>query len=160
MKSCGCGSSCSCDDRPKNYMFFGNLQIIQRAIEEMMQLDPEMVDDLLEEHNWAIDHIATSADDIQEVANFFLNQSGYKGEYKETGMSSKSLNNSMSDVHSMIKSFESFVFEKKQHKTKKKKKDQDMDGDSDFADAKIAQYMAGGLTRQEAIKLSRKFDKK
>lgn len=158
MKSCGCGPSCSCEERPNNYMFFGNLQIIQRAIEDLMQLDPEMVDEVLEEHNWALDHIATSADDIQEVANFFLNKSGYGGEYEEEEM----MHGNMMDMHKMVKSFESFVFEKKQNKLKntKKKKDQDMDGDADFADAKIAQYMAGGLSKQEAIRLSRKFNKK
>jgi hypothetical protein len=51
-----------------------------------------------------------------------------------------------------VKTFESYVNEAK-------KKDQDEDGDSDFADAKIAQYMAGGMTREEAIKKSRKFNK-
>lgn len=160
MKSCNCGGQCGCDDKPKHYMFFGNLQIIQRAIEALMQMDPDEVDEILEEHAWAVDHVATSADDIQEVANFFLNQSGYEGEYEEQGM----MDNPMMgmEIDRMVKSFESFVFEKKNHKlkSKKKKKDQDMDGDADFADAKIAQYMAGGLSRKEAIAMSRRFDKK
>jgi hypothetical protein len=159
MKSCGCGPKCQCDDKPKNYMFFGNLQIIQRSIEALMQMDPDMVDHTLDEHSWAIDHIATSADDILEVTNFFLNQSGHSEKYDEHGM----MDNSMMgmDMERMVKSFESFVFEKKNHKLKsKKKKDQDTDGDMDFADAKIAQYMAGGMSRQEAVKLSRKFNKK
>ena len=155
MKSCGCGPKCQCDDRPKHYMFFGNLEIIQRSIEALMQMDPEMVDQVLEEHNWAVDHIATSADDIQEVTNFFLNMSDH-------GMGHNTIHNPILDMDKMVKSFESFIFEKKQHKlkSKKKKKDQDMDGDTDFADAKIAQYMAGGLSKKEAIAMSRRFDKK
>ncbi len=155
MNSCGCSGSCNCEDRPKHYMFFGNLQIIQRAIEDMMQLNPEMVDEILEEHNWAVDHIATSTDDILEVANFFLN----KAEMHHMGHDKMS--HTMNDPFSVIKSFESFVFEKKHSKLNhKKKKDQDMDGDNDFADAKIAQYMAGGMSRAEAIKMYRKFNKK
>ena len=155
MNSCGCSGSCSCDERPKHYMFFGNLQIIQRAIEELMQLDPEMVDNILEDHSWAVDHISTSTDDITEVANFFLN----KAEMHHSDH--KMMTHGMDNPLAMVKSFESFVFEKKSHKLKsKKKKDQDMVGDRDFADAKIAQYMAGGMSKADAIKMSRKFNKK
>jgi hypothetical protein len=173
MSSCGCNGSCSCEDKPKHYMFFGNLQIIQRNIEALMQMDPDRVDEILEEHAWAVDHIATSADDIQEVANFFLNK-----EEMMSGMPNKMSNGknhlrmtmmdditmympSGMDLNRVVKSFESFLFEKKNNKIKsKKKKDQDMDGDMDFADAKVAQYMAGGMSRAKAIALSRKFNKK
>jgi hypothetical protein len=174
MKSCDCGGQCGCDDKPKNYMFFGNLQIIQRAIEALMQMDPDEVDEILEEHAWAVDHIATSADDIQEVANFFLNKdemmdempnkmSNGKNHLRMTMMDDITMYKmpSIMDHDRVVKTFENFLFEKKNQKLKsKKKKDQDMDGDSDFADARIAQYMAGGMSRQEAIRLSRKFNKK
>jgi hypothetical protein len=40
-----------------------------------------------------------------------------------------------------------------------KKMDQDGDGDSDFADAKIAQYKAGGMDKKKAFNKSRKFNK-
>ena len=55
-----------------------------------------------------------------------------------------------------LKTFESFLSESKKAKSKK---DQDEDGDSDFADAKIAQYIAGGMSKAEAIKKSRRFNK-
>lgn len=48
---------------------------------------------------------------------------------------------------------------KKMVKKSTKKKDQDGDGDQDFADAKIAQYTAGGMDKGKAMKMSRKFNK-
>ena len=58
----------------KNYMFFQNLRSIKRAIEEMMEMDKSKIDQILEEgHGWAIDQIATSADDVMEVHNFLVN---------------------------------------------------------------------------------------
>ncbi len=44
-------------------------------------------------------------------------------------------------------------------KVAKKKKDQDGDGDMDFADAKIAQYTAGGMDKKKAVNASKKFNK-
>ena len=49
--------------------------------------------------------------------------------------------------------------EKPAKKTSKKKKDHDGDGDMDFADAKIAQYTAGGVDKKKAVAMSRKFNK-
>lgn len=44
-------------------------------------------------------------------------------------------------------------------KAAKKKIDQDGDGDMDFADAKIAQYTAGGMDKKKAVAASKKFNK-
>jgi hypothetical protein len=55
----------------QNYMFFGNLQTIKRLIDEMLEMDESKVDTILSNgHNWAVDHLATSKDDIEEVFNF------------------------------------------------------------------------------------------
>lgn len=54
----------------QNYMFFGNLQTIKRLVDEMLEMDESELDNILKEHNWALDHIATSKDDIEEVFNF------------------------------------------------------------------------------------------
>lgn len=54
----------------QNYMFFGNLQTIKRLVDKMLQMDESELDNILKEHNWALDHIATSKDDIEEVFNF------------------------------------------------------------------------------------------
>jgi hypothetical protein len=54
-----------------NYMFFGNLKTIKRLVDEMLEMDEAKVDAmLLDGHNWAVDHIATSKDDVEEVFNF------------------------------------------------------------------------------------------
>lgn len=59
----------------ENYMFFGNLETIHRLIGIMLQMDPRQVDAKLKDgHNWALDHIATSKDDIEEVANFLIGE--------------------------------------------------------------------------------------
>jgi hypothetical protein len=58
------------DDR-KHYMFFRNLASIKHNIEEILKMDPDQIDDMLENgHDWAADHIATSKDDIQEVTEW------------------------------------------------------------------------------------------
>jgi len=56
---------------PQNYMFFGNLKTIKRLVDEMLEMDEAEVDAMLTNgHNWALDHIATSKDDVEEVFNF------------------------------------------------------------------------------------------
>jgi len=58
----------------ENYMFFGNLQTIKRNIDQLLQMDPAKVDQILSNgHDWAADHVATSKDDIEEVFNFLVN---------------------------------------------------------------------------------------
>ena len=59
----------------ENYMFFQNLQTINRATGEMLQMDPRYVDAILSDgHQWAVDHITTSADDVSEVHGFLMNR--------------------------------------------------------------------------------------
>ena len=62
-------------DEHENYMFFQNLHTIKRMVEKMMDMDPAQVDQLLSSgHGWAVDHIATSTDDITEVAQWLCNE--------------------------------------------------------------------------------------
>ena len=59
----------------QNYMFFGNLKTIKRLVDEMLEMDEAEVDSMLTNgHNWALDHIATSKDDVEEVFNFLAGQ--------------------------------------------------------------------------------------
>jgi hypothetical protein len=56
-----------------NYMFFQNLKQIRGNIEKIMSMDEEEVDTILSDgHSWAIDHVSTSKDDIEEVTNFLI----------------------------------------------------------------------------------------
>ena len=77
--SCGCGgSSDKCMEKggsDLNYMFFGNLETIKRMIDELVQMDHTQLDEIIKGgHEWAVDHIASSADDIQEVYNFIIEE--------------------------------------------------------------------------------------
>jgi len=58
-------------DEAENYMFFANISNIKRMCEEILAMDPAMVDSTLTDgHGWAVDHIATSKDDVAEVCDF------------------------------------------------------------------------------------------
>jgi hypothetical protein len=100
--SCGCGgSSNSCRKNSEiNYMFFGNLKTIKRMIDELIEMDHTQVDQVLKNgHEWAVDHIASSADDIQEVYNFLTNISDSPNIQKDP----------FEEKESFIKTFESFI---------------------------------------------------
>jgi hypothetical protein len=61
----------------QHYMFFQNLASIKHYVDEILTMDPEKVDAMLQDgHDWASDHIATSKDDIQEVAEWLRNSAG------------------------------------------------------------------------------------
>ena len=69
------------DGGTQNYMFFGNLKTIKRLVDKMLEMDEAEVDAMLSNgHNWALDHIATSKDDVEEVFNFIA---GHSDEYVE-----------------------------------------------------------------------------
>jgi hypothetical protein len=68
-----------------NYMFWQNLKTIHHASGELLEMSHDEVDAMIANgHAWAVDHIATSSDDIEEVYHFMeanLDDSGdYDGE--------------------------------------------------------------------------------
>lgn len=100
---CGCGGpSNECMNKEElNYMFLGNLKTIKRLIDELIQMNPVEVDSILKDgHDWAIDHIATSVDDIQEVHNFLVN-----------GTDTKKKGDPFAEDTIFVKAFESFINE-------------------------------------------------
>ncbi len=55
----------------KNYMFFQNLKEIKENIDTLLSMDETMIDNILSDnHGWALEHIATAKDDIEEVTSF------------------------------------------------------------------------------------------
>ena len=63
----------------QNYMFFSNLKAIKRLIDMMLELDESHVDMMLTNgHAWAVDHISTSKDDIEEVYGFLMDRNKHK----------------------------------------------------------------------------------
>ena len=72
-------------EESENYMFFANVTNIKRMCEEILEMDPSTVDTMLSEgHGWAVDHIATSKDDVEEVYGFL--KSPLEGQHKEDGL--------------------------------------------------------------------------
>lgn len=70
-------------EESQNYMFWQNLKTIHHASGELLNMDKSKIDDMVANgHAWAVDHIATSSDDIEEVYHFFdanINE-GFVGE--------------------------------------------------------------------------------
>ena len=77
----------------ENYMFFANISNIKRMCEEILEMDPSMVDTTLTDgHGWAVDHIATSKDDVEEVYGFLKSSSALSHD-TENGLISDDNNN-------------------------------------------------------------------
>lgn len=73
LNECGCNSEMD-HSNTDNYMFFQNLKTIKKMVDSMLQMDPAQVDQMLSNgHGWAVDHIATSKDDVEEVGGFLMN---------------------------------------------------------------------------------------
>lgn len=67
----------------QNYMFFQNIQNIHHMTGKILEMDPHEVDALLSQgHGWAVDHIATSKDVIEEVKGWLCAELGQE---EETG---------------------------------------------------------------------------
>ena len=57
------------------YMFFSNLEQIHRQTGILLEKDPNMISEILDNgHDWAQDHIATSKETIDQVFDFFMNE--------------------------------------------------------------------------------------
>ena len=65
-----------------NYMFFSNLEQIKRQCEMMMDMDPNKLDDIIQNgHDWADDHISEAKTNIDQVFDFFKNEMSKDSEY-------------------------------------------------------------------------------
>ena len=55
----------------ENYMFWQNIKNIHHSCNEILNMDKVHVNNILNNgHDWAIDHVSTSFDDIEEVYHF------------------------------------------------------------------------------------------
>lgn len=59
-----------------DYMFFSNLQQIKRQCEIMLEMDPQQIDDIINEggHDWADDHITEAKNNMDQVFDFLMNE--------------------------------------------------------------------------------------
>ena len=63
------------EDRTDRYMFFSNLQQMKRQCEMLLEMDPNMVESILDDgHDWAQDHIAEAKNNMDQVFDFLMNE--------------------------------------------------------------------------------------
>ena len=55
-----------------NYMFFQNLKNMRHASHEILNMDVHSVDEILCDHEWALNLIARANDDVEEVYHFLM----------------------------------------------------------------------------------------
>jgi len=67
-------------DRGNRYMFFSNLQQMRRQCDILLDMDPEMVEGILDNgHDWAQDHISEAKNNMDQVFDFLMNESKKSG---------------------------------------------------------------------------------
>ena len=67
---------------PANYMFFSNLQQIKRQCDMLLKLDPQKVDEILENgHDWADDHVSEAKTNMDQVFDFMMNETKKMEQY-------------------------------------------------------------------------------
>jgi hypothetical protein len=66
----------------ENYMFFSNLKQMKRQIEMMMEMDPAMINQIIQNgHDWADDHISEAKTNMDQVFDFFKNEMDKESQY-------------------------------------------------------------------------------
>ena len=62
-----------------NYMFFGNLQQIHRQCEMLLKMNPQELDNIIKNgHDWADDHVSEAKNNMDQVFDFFMNETKSK----------------------------------------------------------------------------------
>lgn len=68
-----------------NYMFFENIKQIKRQCELLLELDEMSVNDIINNgHDWADDHITVAKEKIDDVFDFFMNQTDNTNQSNDT----------------------------------------------------------------------------
>ena len=78
----------------ENYMFFSNLQQIHRQCEMLMKMNPQELDQIIQNgHDWADDHVSEAKNNMDQVFDFFMNETnGNKESEVSADMDQFSLN--------------------------------------------------------------------
>ena len=69
-----------------NYMFFGNLETMKRLIDELLTMDQSEIDAILNEHDWASDHISVATENLEQVFDFLAGHENPNHEMDENEM--------------------------------------------------------------------------
>lgn len=67
------------NESTENYMFFGNIQQIHRQCEMLMKMNPQELDQIIQNgHDWADDHVSEAKNNMDQVFDFFMNETKRK----------------------------------------------------------------------------------
>jgi hypothetical protein len=67
------------DNSTENYMTFSNLQQMKRQIDMLLELDENVVDKIIQNgHDWADDHVSEAKNNMDQVFDFFMNETKSK----------------------------------------------------------------------------------
>ena len=59
----------------ENYMFFSNMEQMRRQIDILLQIDPQVIEMVLQNgHSWAEDHITVAKENMDQVFDFLMNE--------------------------------------------------------------------------------------
>lgn len=62
-------------EKPSNYMFFSNLEQLIKQATSLLELDPQVVNEIIENgHDWADDHVSTAKENLDQVYDFLMGQ--------------------------------------------------------------------------------------
>lgn len=68
----------------ENYMTFSNLEQIRRQADMLLKMDHEMIDEIIQNgHDWADDHISEAKNNMDQVFDFFMNETRKQKSYIE-----------------------------------------------------------------------------
>jgi len=63
------------NEMTENYMFFSNLKQIHRQCEMLLKMDPKELDNIIKNgHDWADDHVSEAKNNMDQVFDFFMNE--------------------------------------------------------------------------------------
>lgn len=63
------------EQETENYMFFSNLEQMVRQANLLLELDPQVVEGILQNgHDWADDHVTVAKENLSQVFDFMMNQ--------------------------------------------------------------------------------------
>lgn len=66
----------------ENYMFFSNLKQIMRQCKMLLEMDPQMIDEILQNgHDWADDHVTEAKTNMDQVFDFLMNEKNKMDQY-------------------------------------------------------------------------------
>lgn len=82
-----------------NYMFFGNLETMKRLVDKLLTMDQSQIDSILNEHDWASDHISVATENLEQVFDFLAGHNSPEGMEEEPLIGGPESSHTVHDNH-------------------------------------------------------------